>query len=424
MPVEYLSHSNNPITEGLSVVEKVWKTPKGKIKRCYRARIYQPEAKTYHHKTLKCDDFETAKKRAIEYFAKVKADIDSGKPIQQRTQPLTHYINLFIESRRLEAKNKQVSERRVEVMKEQLKSLERFWIAINKPRLNQLAEKYEQDFKDWRSEQANQNTGKTLSLSYQNSEIGAHRQFYRWLKAKRYCDRTIEVSAWKNVIGNAPFPKEKYQKLLSVARKEVEDSRIIRDHWNRLMFYYVILIMSNVGCRVTEIRNLKWEHLSRVGDDYHLHIRGKGKERNIIVSDRVAEYLLLWKTYKSANGEVGEYVFTAWKKNHPFAGISRAIKYRWFKKVGIEDPTEWEFVCFRHLFITNALNGGTDSLFVAKYCGTSQAMIEKTYSNMVRKDVFELVFKSRPTESLEKKGGIPKHLRLDASVELLDETTK
>jgi len=92
--------------------------------------------------------------------------------------------------------------------------------------------------------------------------------------------------------------------------------------------------------------------------------------------------------------------------------------------VGIEDPTEWEFVCFRHLFITNALNGGTDSLFVAKYCGTSQAMIEKTYSNMVRKDVFELVFKSRPTESLEKKGGIPKHLRLDASVELLDETIK
>ena len=424
MPVEYLSHGNNPITEGLSVVEKVWKTPKGNIKKSYRARIYQSDSKTYHHKTLKCDDLDTAKRLAIEYFAKVKADIDSGKPIRQRIQPLTHYIDLFIESRRLEAKNNQVSPRRVEVMKEQLKTLEKFWTAFNKPRLNQLAEAYEENFKDWRSSQTNQNTGKSLSLSYQNSEIGAHRQFYRWLKTKKYSDRTIEVSAWKNVTGNAPFPKDKYQKLLSVARKEIEDSRIIRDHWNRLMFYYVILIMSNVGCRVTEIRNMKWEHLTKVGDDYHLYIHGKGKQRNIIISNRVAEYLLLWKTYKSKNGGTGDYIFTAWKKDKPFVRVSQAIKDRWFAKVGIDDPTEWEFVCFRHLFITNALNGGTDSLFVAKYCGTSQAMVEKTYSNMVRKDVFELVFKSRPVESLEMKGGIPKHLRLDASIELLDETNK
>jgi integrase len=423
VPVEYISHTNEPIAEGLSVVQKLWKTPKGTIKKTYRVRIYQPSTKTYHHKTLKCDDFLTAKKLAIEYYAKVKSDVESGKTIQQRIQPLTHYIDLFIESRTMEAKNNQVSERRVEVMREQLRTLERFWEHCGKPRLNALAERYEEDFKDWRSQQTNRNTGKPLSLSYQNGEIGSHRQFYRWLKLKRLADRTLEVTVWRNVTGNDPFPREHYQKLLSVARKEIDASRISRDHWNRLMFYYVILTMSNVGCRVTEIRNMKWSDLTKVGDDYQLFIHGKGKQRNIIISNRVAEYLLQWKTYKSTNGQVGEYMFTPWKKETPFVRISQAIKDRWFGAAGLQDPTDWEFVCFRHLFITNALNGGTDSLFVSKYCGTSQAMIEKTYSNMVKKEVFELVFKSRPSESLEMKGILPKHLRLDSSVELLDEKT-
>ena len=421
VPVEYISHKNEPIAGGLSIVEKLWKTPKGKLKKVYRVRIYQPTTKTYHHKTLKCDDFLTAKRLAIEYFAKVKTDVDSGKPIQQRIQPLDNYIDLFIDSKKVEAKNRQISKRRVQIMRNQLQSLESFWEYCGKPKLNSLAEYYEEQFKEWRSQQTNKMTGKRLSLSYQNGEIGTHRQFYKWLKSRRFTDRTVDVSIWKNVETNAPFPKENYQRLLAGARKEISESRIVRDHWNRLMFYYVILIMCNVGCRVTEIRNMKWSHLSKMGDDYQLYIHGKGKQRNITISNRVAEYLLQWKTYKATNGKVGEFIFTSWKKETPFVRVSQAMKDRWFKLAGLDNPTDWEFVCFRHLFITNALNGGTDSLFVAKYCGTSQAMVERTYSNMVNKEVFDLVFKSRPSESLEMTGTLPKHLRLDSSVELLDE---
>ena len=48
-------------------------------------------------------------------------------------------------------------------------------------------------------------------------------------------------------------------------------------------------------------------------------------------------------------------------------------------------------------------NLSAHSLVVAKYTGTSQAMIEKTYEGLVSGDVFNLVFKNAPIAALQKK---------------------
>jgi hypothetical protein len=66
----------------------------------------------------------------------------------------------------------------------------------------------------------------------------------------------------------------------------------------------------------------------------------------------------------------------------------------------VPNPNDFEFVSFRHRFITNALINGARSLEVAVYTGTSQNMIEKTYSGLVPANVFDLVFKNATPESL------------------------
>ena len=72
------------------------------------------------------------------------------------------------------------------------------------------------------------------------------------------------------------------------------------------------------------------------------------------------------------------------------------------KDASVETPEDWELVCFRHKFITDALNNGVHSLAVANYTGTSQQMIEKTYSGLVAGDIYNLVFKNASNDSLSR----------------------
>ena len=70
------------------------------------------------------------------------------------------------------------------------------------------------------------------------------------------------------------------------------------------------------------------------------------------------------------------------------------------EKTGLENYRNYELVCFRHKFITEALNSGAHSLTIAKYCGTSVSMIEKTYEGLVDTQVYDLVFKNVPDDAL------------------------
>ena len=80
------------------------------------------------------------------------------------------------------------------------------------------------------------------------------------------------------------------------------------------------------------------------------------------------------------------------------------------KESGVQNYEDFQYVCFRHKFITDALRNGVHSLQVAKYTGTSQLMIEKTYEGLIPKDVFDLVFKEVPDSALAAKQTMPKFL--------------
>ena len=97
------------------------------------------------------------------------------------------------------------------------------------------------------------------------------------------------------------------------------------------------------------------------------------------------------------------YIFSTYKSPLPAKHFDAGVRRRWIEKAGVPNPRDYEYVCFRHKFITESLNAGAHSLVVAKYTGTSQAMIEKTYEGLVSGDVFNLVFKNAPSAALAKK---------------------
>lgn len=398
----------NLIPKRLTLIRYTYKTKSGGGF-AYRARIWQPILKKSAEITLKSKDEQNASAEAFEVYAKHANDVEKGRDIGSRRKKLSVYVETFLEHEEGRAQLKQITHKRVEVVRHNLKSLSKFSELHKNPSLDQLSSLYDAKFILWRSKQKAQITGKPLSNRYLNSELSAHRQFFNWAVKQNYCVRPLQTSDLKTERANLPFPQKHYQKLLSVARKEIEKTKNVRIKWNLMTYRTLLMLMNSIGCRVVETKNMKWSDLVSSKKGTELKISGKGKERVIQIPDRVAGHLLDLKKFKETYGKsfgwdesIYPFIFSGWKSEKPTKQYDAGIRRRWMKEAGVEKPEDWELVCFRHKFITDTLNNGVHSLAVANYTGTSQQMIEKTYSGLVAGDIYNLVFKNASNESLSR----------------------
>jgi integrase len=315
-------------------------------------------------------------------------------------------------------------------MKSYLVSLEAFAKDRRNLSLDELQPFYDREFIQWRHSSARLKRRsdapgaetKPLANRTINSEIVTHKQFYSWCIQRGYATKRLECEELLLDKANKPFPKKHYAKLLSVARDDIQHARTNRNRWSKLNYYTAILLMNRIGCRVVEIKNLEWSHItkSRAGTELYLYgkkEKGRIKERNILVPDAVAEYLERLRDDKRRTGKPWgwneaefPFVFTGWQQKTRQTHFDTEQRRKWMRLAGLPNPDDWPYVCFRHKFITDALNQGVHSLPLAKYTGTSARMIETTYSGYVSKEVFAQVFADAPTEALERKAVLPNFL--------------
>jgi integrase len=377
--------------------------------------------KRYAHITLEAQSEALAVEEAIRKWGEVGAAVQSNVDIGSRRRNFSFFKDEFIADQEIRAKDGVISLKRVIVLKHQLASLERFWAENNKPVIDELSRRYERDFPKWRSSKTRlvggRDTGKPLTPRTRNTEAVTHKMFFRWCSERGYGTRVPEVSLLKLQRANLPFPKDAYLRLLKVSREEIQNLDSSRDgtrkrndriKWELMNIRTVILLMSGVGCRVLETKNLKWSDLKETKNGTFCYFHGKNKERTIRLPERVYGHLKDLRKFKEAtqkgyNSDDFPYVFNGWNSPTPSNQYSGDVRKRWCEKAGLDNPADWEFVCFRHKFITEALNNGAHSLTVAKYTGTSQAMIEKTYEGLVAGEVYDLVFKNVPSDALDGK---------------------
>lgn len=373
----------------------------------YRARIWQQNQKRYAHLNLDAKDETDAREKAIEKYSTLIGDLKSGREIGYRRRHLQTYIDEFMEVQQNRANDGQIVQKRVKVLAHSLASLVRFWDAEGKPSLDELTRSYEFKWHNWRAPQKVKITGKPLSTRFRNNEVNTHKMFFRWCERMRYVNRIPELKELKVRRTNEPFPQKYYQALLKVSRENIKDASNYRIQWELMNYRYVILLMSGIGCRVLECKNLRWSDITERRDGVYLYIYGKDKERTIRIPERVFGHLMdlkRWKEETDPEFTTDKYphIFNAYNKptasNHWAGGVRR----RWMKDAGVPNPDDYELVCFRHKFITQALTEGAHSLTIANYCGTSQKMIERTYSGLVPAQVYDLVFRNVPDDALSR----------------------
>lgn len=200
---------------------------------------------------------------------------------------------------------------------------------------------------------------------------------------------TMKASTANNVFGklmavlrrafNAGIIKENVVSYLKPAKEEKakiefltfdELRRLARTPCDKPMFRDASLFSCLTGLRISDIIDLKWEHICEAPD-------GGWCLRKVIIKTRTEATLPLSDEAYRLCGERGE--------GQVFKGMSKAMPAlylkEWIKAAGITKHIT--FHCFRHTFATLQIASGTDIYTVSKLMTHSNVTTTQVYADVV-----------------------------------------
>lgn len=205
------------------------------------------------------------------------------------------------------------------------------------------------------------------------------------------------------------FTYDEFVQLVKFMRKWVKASRaghtlVVR----KLLFNYVMILVST-GIRAgTEAMNLKWKHVryfTTEGQQFlSFNVSGKTKHRELTVGHRAVRYLKRIHKDNSAIAHLSfdelieqgseEYVFRLGgrDKTTDFGRVFKGALQASNLLIDKRTDTERSLYSLRHVYATMTLtNTNISTYLLAKHMGTSQLMIERHYGHVdMRKKASEI----------------------------------
>ena len=192
------------------------------------------------------------------------------------------------------------------------------------------------------------------SISQQNQIIGSLKLFAKYILGKKDI-HLIKIER--------PRKEKKLPKVID-AEFLAERIKAIPNLKHRA----ILSLGLSCGLRISEVVNLKWEHLDRKRNIINI-INGKGKkDRCTILNNNMIQLLTdYWKEYKSI-----DYVFNGQKlPKYSASSIQNLVKIYIHKKAS--------FHLLRHSFATFALDNGTELAPLSKSMGHSNTKTTEIY---------------------------------------------
>ena len=186
---------------------------------------------------------------------------------------------------------------------------------------------------------------------------------------------------------------------------EDERNKITGFFRERHPFYHAFLVtMFGTGARPSEIIALRWGDVDLRAGTLSIcksHYMGVDNATKTAASERVISLaphiVTVLKNHKPLHIGEDDFVFTNQEKR-PIHEDKWRKKY-WRRALRACEIRPRKFYATRHTFISVALSHGNNIKWVAEYCGTSVAMIEKHYGRYIKSDAKEQLakmFKEEP----------------------------
>ncbi len=400
---------------------------RGDVKhRNWYCRIKVPKADRYKTVCLRTADINSAKERAFDEDAEVRALIKRDLPIFDR--PFNAVAKDFLAQQKERAEIGEITQHRWEnidsVIRHQLNAY------VGSIQVSQLGQDRWAGYPIWRRKDAirrkaiEEDRQKRLEKAIEDKDKRAIAKIEAEaprdnkgrvrLPAGEVSNASIrtEMSIFRSVMAYAAskklvtesqifkgrlllskdrreeFTPEEYRHLHTFARKWIKEARSDFSKWYRKTAYAFLLIMCNTGMRPPEAKNLRWRDIAVRTDNEGrtlvvMHVRGKGKFRDLVAAGNVAEYLGRVREISNAT-RLDDFVFTN-HKGEPasslYEGLIESLLIKAELRISSSGKTRSTY-CFRHTYATFRLTEGVDVYFLAKQMGTSVKMIEDHYGHI------------------------------------------
>ncbi len=436
---------------------------RGDVKhRNWYCRIKLPETDRYKTYCLKTSDIDAAKERAFDHDSEIRWSVKHDHPIFDK--PFTAVAEDFLAEQKERAEFGEITQHRWETMDSAVHThLNRYVGAIQISKLGQdrwtgyplwrkRDAKSRKDQDDERVKLAAEAKGRELVRL--RAEAPKDRKGRPRRPTGKVSDASIrtEMSILRSIMvfaagkkliresaifkGRLPLAKvrreeftpEEYRHLHTYARKWIKDANSDWSKWYRTMAYNFLLIMCNTGMRPPEAKNLRWRDVAVRTDSEGrtlviMHVRGKGKFRDLVAAGNVAEYLERVREIGKATG-LDDFVFTNDKggaTSSLYADLIESLLEKCELRVSSSGKLRSTY-CFRHTYATFRLTEGVDVYFLAKQMGTSVKMIEDHYGHVTPVKNADRILQGLP--GWESIADAPQVKTADASAEEEAEPTK
>lgn len=275
---------------------------------------------------------------------------------------------------------------------------------VGKVQITLIGEDRWKSYSAWRQKTGKGRSGGRVSDGTIRDEMATFRSIVVYAARKKYIPQS-QVFSGKlplSKVRRDEFTPEEYRKLHTFARGWVKKARSSMNKWARTITYNFMLVMTNTGMRPSEARNLCWRDVA-IKTDRHgrkfviLSVRGKGKFRQLVAANNVADYLERIRAISKATNDEDP-VFTNYE------GVSARTLYHGTIETLLLDSglmagssgKRRSTYCFRHTYATFRLTEGVDVYFLAKQMGTSVKMIEDHYGHITPVKNAERILQGMP----------------------------
>lgn len=254
-----------------------------------------------------------------------------------------------------------------------------------------------------------------------NRERAAIKSLMKYAFDRGYISKPLEIEKLKTrgIRRRSTFSDDEWTRIYTGMREWVKEGKA-NGHWRqRYLLQQYVLLMSNSGIRIGEMREATWGDVSKFQGDEEsqiiIKVDGKTGMREVILNPDSELYLkrlydLRRSELNGADPKSQENIFLNLKTGKPIqsfkVGFNSILNY--CNVPIMADGMNRTIYSLRHFYATKRILGKASLLDTAKNMGTSVSMLENHYGHLTTKDrVSRLRASTNQTEGSKSEGLYP-----------------
>jgi integrase len=364
----------------------------------WQFRMYVQAEKRYVRESLRTRDKELATQKAKARFIEISAKILREEKIFSITAK--QLVEKYLEYETERHESGQIRLGRLANVRTHVKHYLRF--IGERTAIQNYSEKEFRNYRAFRQKQK-----KDITMSAVLNELITIQKMYSFAKDEQYIASNYKIDKGQINVSDSDAKREgytikEYERLVSFSKNFFKSGRDDEEKYYKELIHLFILGMSHFGFRTGELLSLKWADVQFLKEGrVQITIRAentKVNKRRVIAGLNGQVFSRIQKISRFKDDS--SFVFSKYSKDEM---MTKTMLYAYFNELVQRVKTKYDdfddtktLYSLRHFYITIRLLADSISVYqLARYCGTSLQMIQKTYDNVTDLDVSKKMMASK-----------------------------